>query len=89
MTNGDLFRAVLAFSPGFAAPAASVGRPRVFIAHGTDDRVLPIARTSRRIVPRLREAGYRVRYEEFDGGHTVPDAVARSAVTWALDAPAR
>ena len=30
LTNGDLFSHVLAFSPGFAAPARRRGRPRVF-----------------------------------------------------------
>jgi hypothetical protein len=38
---------VLAFSPGFAAPMVTHGRPRVFIAHGDEDRVLPIERCSR------------------------------------------
>ena len=28
----------------------------------------------------LRLAGYRVRYEEFDGGHTVPGPIAEMAV---------
>ena len=54
MGNGDLVSHVAAFSPGFAAPDAQVGRPGVFITHGVDDRVLPIDRCSRRLVPRLR-----------------------------------
>ncbi|CAA9576506.1 MAG: hypothetical protein AVDCRST_MAG19-3421, partial [uncultured Thermomicrobiales bacterium] len=70
--NGDLFGHVLAFSPGFEAPAGVVGKPRFFVSHGTDDAVLPIDRCSRRIVPRLRDAGYDVDYREFAGGHTVP-----------------
>ncbi|MEU4620069.1 hypothetical protein AB0G04_08805 [Actinoplanes sp. NPDC023801] len=47
VTNGDLFDSVLAFSPGFAAPIVTHGRPRVFISHGDADRVLPIDRCSR------------------------------------------
>ena len=82
LTNGDLFSHVLAFSPGFAAPAACRGRPRVFVSHGTRDRVLPIDASSRRLVPELRQTGYHVRYQEFDGGHAVPAAVARDAVGW-------
>ena len=35
ITNGDLFTHVIAFSPGFAAPAAQRGYPRIFISHGT------------------------------------------------------
>ena len=82
MTNGDLFTRVVAFSPGFAAPAARRDRPPVFVSHGTRDRVLPIDRCSRRIVPRLRREGYEVRYREFDGPHTVPKPVAREALEW-------
>ncbi len=82
LANGDLFTHVLAFSPGFMAPAVQLGAPRLFISHGTRDGVLPISVCSRRIVPRVRRAGYAVRYEEFDGGHTVPPHVARTAVEW-------
>ena len=87
LTNGDLFSHVLAFSPGFAAPARRRGRPRLFLSHGTRDRVLPISACSRRLVPQLRQAGYQVRYREFEGGHTIPAAIARDAVAW-LHSPA-
>jgi predicted esterase len=82
VANGDLFTHVIAFSPGFLAPSRQQGSPRVFISHGTKDRVLPIGRCSRRIVPRLERAGFDVRYHEFDGGHTVPTEIAREAVSW-------
>jgi phospholipase/carboxylesterase len=85
ITNGDLFTHVVAFSPGFMAPADQRGSPRLFIAHGTHDAVLPIDRCSRRIVPQVRRAGYDVRYHEFEGPHTVPEAIAREAVSWLLD----
>lgn len=85
LDNGDLFTAVLAFSPGFLAPRRPCGRPRVFISHGTADPVLPIAACSRRIVPMLVRAGYTVRYREFDGGHTVPTEVLDEALHWFLD----
>lgn len=87
LTNGDLFGSVLAFSPGFSAPEGRRGRPRVFVSHGTADAVLAIDRTSRRIVPRLRRDGYDVRYEEFDGPHTVPSEIARAGLAWFLDDP--
>jgi predicted esterase len=80
--NGDVFDSVVAFSPGFEASGVTNGRPRFFVSHGTADPVLPIARCSRRIVPALQDAGYDVTYEEFDGGHTVPDAIQRQAVDW-------
>src|SRR4051794_5634133 len=69
LANGDLFGHVLAYSPGFLATPTEVGRPRVFVSHGIQDRVLPIDRCSRRLVPTLRADGYDVRYDEFYGGH--------------------
>jgi len=82
LTNGDLFTHVIAFSPGFMAPASRRGKPPVFVSHGTHDSVLPIERCSRRIVPQLDRAGYQVRYREFDGPHTVPESIAREALHW-------
>jgi phospholipase/carboxylesterase len=80
--NGDLFTHVLAFSPGFMAPIRQAGDPHIFIAHGTQDRVLPIDRCSRKLVPQLKGADYRVLYQEFEGPHTVPAAIARAALEW-------
>jgi phospholipase/carboxylesterase len=88
LANGDLFTSVLAFSPGFIAPARPRGSPAVFVTHGIADAVLPIDRCSRRIVPALRRAGYRVEYREFVGPHTVPPHLARAGVDWALGGPA-
>ena len=82
ITNGDLFTHVIAFSPGFMAPARQQGKPRLFISHGTRDEVLPIDRCSRKLVPQLKRAGYDVLYREFDGSHTLPPEIARSSVTW-------
>jgi predicted esterase len=80
LTNGDLFGHVLAFSPGFMVPAARIGRPRIYVSHGTHDEVLPIDRCSRRLVPQLQAAGYDLLYREFDGPHTVPPTIAREAL---------
>jgi predicted esterase len=88
LTNGDLFDAVLAFSPGFAAPLLAHGHPRVYVSHGTDDRVLPIDVCSRRLVPRLEALDYQVTYEEFEGGHEVPERIAEHAVSWLLSGAA-
>ena len=79
LSNGGLFDYVLAFSPGFMAPDRPLGTPRIFISHGVQDRVLPIERCSRRIVPQLRRMGYQVDYREFPDGHTVPEPLARAA----------
>ena len=82
ITNGDLFTHVLAFSPGFMAPAGQRGRPRIFVSHGTGDKVLPIGPCSRRIVPQLQRDDYDVLYREFDGGHTIPPEIALEAIDW-------
>jgi phospholipase/carboxylesterase len=82
ITNGDLFSHVIAFSPGFMAPAGQTGSPRIFVSHGTHDDVLPIDRCSRRIVPQLERAGYDVLYREFEGGHTVPAGIGLETAGW-------
>lgn len=86
--NADLFTHLIAFAPGFVVPPVPVGRPRLFVAHGTKDTVLPIDRCSRRIIPQLRRAGYEITYEEFDGPHAVPPAIAIRAVHWFAGPPA-
>jgi predicted esterase len=82
LTNGDVFDSVLAFSPGFAAPLVTHGQPRVLVSHGTDDPVLPVDRCSRRLVPWLRTLGYGVTYDEFAGGHELPERVVQAATEW-------
>ena len=82
LANGNLFTHVMAFSPGFLAPTGQVGSPRIFVSHGTRDGWLPIESCSRRVVPRLKGAGYEVSYREFDGPHVVPLGIGREAAGW-------
>ena len=84
LANGDVFSAVIAFSPGFLAVAEPVGRPAVFVSHGTADPILPIDTCSRAFVPVLRDADYDGMFREFDGGHSVPPPVADEAIRWWL-----
>lgn len=84
LTNGDVFPTLIAFSPGFLAAPDLNGRPRVYVSHGTADPVLPIDACSRSFVPQLRGMDYEVHFREFDGGHTVPPAVADDALAWWL-----
>jgi phospholipase/carboxylesterase len=83
IANGDLFTHLVAVSPGFyAPPAPPIGRPRIFLAHGTRDNVYSVAGTRGRIVPQLKDAGYDVTYFEFDGPHWVTEEAARRALEW-------
>jgi predicted esterase len=59
-----------------------IGKPSLFITHGTRDTILPIDQASRVMVPALRDAGYPVEYREWDGGHGVSTALLREAVSW-------
>ena len=82
LINGDLFRRIVAFSPGFFVEGAPHGKPKCFISHGKADTVLPIDRCSRRIVAALQKRGYDVTFREFEGGHTVPPEIAREGMKW-------
>ena len=86
LINGGLIKRIIAFSPGFVVPGPTRGRPAIFVSHGRGDDILPIDRCSRRIVPDLKARGYDVTYREFDGGHEVPDTIARQALAWARHA---
>ena len=87
LANGDLFSGVVAFSPGFLAVPEAIGLPRVFVSHGTADQILPIDSCSRSFVPSLVQAGYDVRFREFDGGHSAPASVVDEAIGWAVTSP--
>lgn len=82
LANGDLFRSVIAYSPGFLPGSARVGKPGIFVSHGTSDEIIPIDAASRHLVPVLRSEGYEVDYHEFDGGHQVPSAISDTALEW-------
>lgn len=82
LTNGDFFSRVVAFSPCILAPAARVGRPKIFISHGTEDRILPFDNCGRRLATQLVSAGYDVEFHQFTGPHTVPPDMARAAIGW-------
>jgi len=82
LINGDLFKNIIAFSPGFFYATIEHGNPAVFISHGVHDRVLPINSCSRRIVPQLNRKGLDVSYHEFDGEHEIPEIIRMEAVEW-------
>ena len=83
--NGDLFTHLIAHSPGFFRPEGpAVGRPRVFVSHGTQDTIIPVAISREGTVPELRRRGYGVVYREFDGPHAVPPQILGAALDWFL-----
>ena len=85
LTNGLLFTHLLSFSGAGASPPTRAGWPRIYLCHGTADRIIPIDRSSRILAPRLQHAGYDVRYVEFDGPHTIPPDLLRAGLQWFLE----
>jgi predicted esterase len=79
LMNGDLFRRIVAFSPGFLIDGPPAGKPPCFISHGVKDDILPIDQCSRRIVPVLRRREYEVDFREFAGGHEMPETIVADA----------
>ena len=85
LSNGALFRTILAFSPGFMAPVRIEDEPRIFISHGTADEVLPVDVCGRRIRRTLRShPQLTLDYREFEGGHTVPAEMKEAALRFFL-----
>jgi phospholipase/carboxylesterase len=85
LVNGDAWRRTAAFSPGFIVPAEWHGSPTFFVSHGRSDNILPIDVAGRRVVTMLQRGGYRVRYREFDGGHTIPPEIREEGVNFLLE----
>lgn len=83
LINGDLFKRVLACSPGFVMDSAAQGRPRFFISHGTRDHILPIDRCGRQVAADLKAGGHDVTFREFNGDHEIPGDVMREGLRWA------
>jgi phospholipase/carboxylesterase len=84
LSNGDLFQGVIALSGGGSLPRERVGNPKIYVAHGTNDAVIPIEVGGDRIARELRSQGYSVTYRRFVGGHRVLPAIARAAVSMTL-----
>ena len=62
LSNRDLSRSLIVLSGGGALPDERTGRPRLYIAHGTLDRIIPVTLGGDMIVRELRGQGYNVRY---------------------------
>ncbi|KAF5833482.1 phospholipase/carboxylesterase [Dunaliella salina] len=88
------FTHIMALSPGFMRLSSlSPVRPKVFISHGVNDKVLDINHCSGHIAYRLESMGFpppdahqgSFIFHEFLGGHCVPTEVASRALRWFLD----
>lgn len=83
LLNGDLFSHIMMFSGSSVFGAKGIGKPRLFIAHGHQDDVLPFD-NAKTIADRLAALGYDVTFRDFQGGHGLPAEVARDALAWFL-----
>jgi phospholipase/carboxylesterase len=84
LSNGDRFRGVIALSGGGTLPGERIGKPSVFLAHGTLDGIIPIELGGDPVARELRGLGYNVTYRRFRGGHRVRSPIAREAVVSTL-----
>ena len=82
LANGDLFKSVIAYSPGRFIDGPRIDKPGIFMSHGTADTILPIDDNSRRHDSVLRALGYDVEFREFDGAHLVPQSISDAAFEW-------
>jgi phospholipase/carboxylesterase len=81
--NGDLFTHLVAVAAGqLAPPSPPVGKPKIFVLHGTKDTVYFSFRSKLVIVPQLKNSGYEVKYLEFDGPHWLPASTAHEVFKW-------
>lgn len=86
-TNGNVFSHLIAYSPGFYERKDPLdGTPKIFISHGVNDSVLPSYISKNNIVPTFISFGYDVTYEEFMGGHEVPENIINLSLNdWFLE----
>jgi phospholipase/carboxylesterase len=89
LINGDLCSHIIGYSPGFIIPGVRHGQPRVFIAHGTHDHILPIDQCGRKIASDLKAHGYSVDFAEFDGDHEIRPEMVQRSVTWLMQGVTR
>lgn len=59
-------------------PHVGQSLPKVFLAHGRSDQVLPLSE-SEQMRDALRSNGYDVTWFPFDGGHTIPSSVINAS----------
>lgn len=86
LANGHVVTHLLVSSAGFLSVHLQSGVPRIFLSHGIRDEQIPIDRSARVHVARLREAGYPVMAVEYDGPHAYSPVIVAQGVDFVLAA---
>ena len=85
LAYGDTFNHLIILAGGgLIEPLRRKGQPKIFIAHGVKDTVMPIDVSGRKNVALLKKDGYDVTYREHEGGHGTPIEITREAMLWFL-----
>jgi phospholipase/carboxylesterase len=82
LANGDIFRKVIVHSPGIRFRVTLVGHPAFFVAHGTQDGILPFLATKESFVPFLEATGAQVTFREWPGPHAMSLNLVRESLGW-------
>jgi phospholipase/carboxylesterase len=85
LAKPDVFRGVVALSPGYAfAPPRVDSKQRIFITHGRRDTVLPFTNVRDQLVPALERVGYHPQVRWFNGGHVIDPDALQAGISYAL-----
>lgn len=87
LAYGNSFNHLMIFMAGQMIPYRQQGKPKIFMVHGVDDTQMPIDKTARLYVPKLKADGYDLTYHEYQGGHRVPPSEIRDAFKWFAGTP--
>lgn len=89
LTEADTsqLKGVILYSPAFDLtypPSKDQTLPRVLIAHGRSDRILPFSE-SEKLKEQLETIGCEVTFVPFEGGHTIPPAAVEATTEFLRD----
>ena len=88
--NPQLFRTVLAFSPGTGTVPRMVDpQQRIFVSHGRSDDVLAFDAAGAAVAEALDRRSLEVRFVPFDGRHELPDEIRKQGIDYFLAVPAQ
>lgn len=82
LAYGDTFNHLMIFSVGMLTTFRRQGKPKIFLAHGTNDQQMPIDRTGRKFAAQLKDEQYDITFREYDGGHGAPLPIVRESFEW-------